>query len=39
MNIIFEFRCIQGHQDNYKGEGELDEWAKANIRADFLAKQ
>jgi hypothetical protein len=37
--IKFAFKYIKGHQDSYKQDEELDDWEKANVKADTLAKE
>lgn len=37
--VHFDFHKVKAHQDEVKPYDELDRWEKANIKADFLAKQ
>mmetsp|Transcript_8494 Transcript_8494/g.16012 ORF Transcript_8494/g.16012 Transcript_8494/m.16012 type:complete len:1891 (+) Transcript_8494:4302-9974(+) len=37
--VEYEYYKVKAHQDDIKKYDELDRWERANIKADFLAKQ
>ena len=39
LPFSFEWRWIEGHQDDSKSWGELENWAKRNVLMDSTAKQ